>query len=84
MIMKDRFFEWLEANATLYRGTNASDCMESAFMAGVSARDVDIRQLLEAAKMAIEWIEDDRFDDEYISENWYHEMKAALESIGGE
>lgn len=43
--MKDRFFEWLEANTTLYRGTNASDCMELAFMAGVAARDADLRKL---------------------------------------
>ena len=28
---------------------------------------------------AIEWIEDDRFDDDYISEGWYH---AALAAVG--
>jgi len=27
--------KWLQENATLYRGDNASDCMVSAFIAGV-------------------------------------------------
>jgi cell division septum initiation protein DivIVA len=34
--------------------------------------------MLEAIKEAVEWIEDDRFDDDYIMEDWYHKMKHIL------
>lgn len=34
--------------------------------------------MVEAIKDAVEWIEDDRFDDDYIAEDWYHKMKAIL------
>ena len=27
---------------------------------------------------AVEWLEDDRFDDDYITENWYHAALAVL------
>lgn len=33
---------------------------------------------IQAMKHAVEWIEDDRFGEEYISENWYWEMKNLL------
>jgi len=29
------FREWLQKNATLYTGNNASDCMEAAYNAGL-------------------------------------------------
>ena len=31
---------------------------------------------------AIEWIEDDRFDDDYIMEEWYHDAVAAVRMAG--
>lgn len=34
--------------------------------------------VLHALKEAVTWIEDDRFDDEYIMENWYHDAKKFL------
>ena len=34
--------------------------------------------MLDAIKEAVEWIEDDRFDDDYIMEEWYHKMKNIL------
>ena len=56
---------------------------------GVQGRDECMRanaELIAAAPemfaaliAAIEWIEDDRFDDDYISEGWYH---AALAAVG--
>ena len=56
---------------------------------GVQGRDECMRanaELIAAAPemfaaliAAIEWIEDDRFDDDYISEDWYH---AALAAVG--
>jgi len=33
---------------------------------------------IQAMKHAVEWIEDDRFGEEYISENWYWEVKNLL------
>jgi len=33
---------------------------------------------------ATEWIEDDRFDADYISEDWYHDGRAILEKALGE
>ena len=33
----DKAHEWLQENATMYRGDNASDCMIAAFVAGASA-----------------------------------------------
>ena len=36
-------------------------------------------EMFAALIAAIEWIEDDRFDDDYISEDWYH---AALAAVG--
>ena len=56
---------------------------------GVQGRDECMRanaELIAAAPemfaalfAAIEWIEDDRFDDDYINEDWYH---AALAAVG--
>jgi len=37
--------------------------------------------MLEAIKEAVEWIEDDRFDDDYITEEWYHKMKNILSKL---
>lgn len=37
-----------------------------------------IERMREALQKAVEWIEDDRADDDYIIEEWYHEAKAAL------
>lgn len=34
--------------------------------------------MIEAMKEAVEWIEDDRFGDDYIQESWYHKMKELL------
>lgn len=31
---------------------------------------------------AVDWIEDDRFDDEYIGEDWYHDAKKVLSEKG--
>jgi len=31
---------------------------------------------------ALEWIEDDRFDDDYIGEDWYHDAVAAVRMAG--
>lgn len=39
--------------------------------------------LLAALAAAVEWIEDDRFDDEYIMEGWYHAAVAALAKAAG-
>ena len=39
--------------------------------------------LLAALAAAVEWIEDDRFDDEYISEGWYHEAVLAIAKAAG-
>lgn len=39
--------------------------------------------MYEALQKAIEWIEDDRADDDYIIEEWYHEAKAALRAADG-
>jgi hypothetical protein len=38
----------------------------------------EIPALLNSIKEAVAWIEDDRFDDAYISEEWYHKMKNIL------
>lgn len=37
MDIKERAYEWLQKNALLYRGDNASDCMIRAFVAGAAA-----------------------------------------------
>jgi len=37
--------------------------------------------MLEAIKEAVEWIEDDRFDDDYITEEWYQKMKNILSKL---
>ena len=62
---------------------------------GVQGRDECMRanaELIAAAPemfaaliAAIEWIEDDRFDDDYIGEEWYHAARAAVDkaSYGG-
>jgi len=47
--------------------------------AEIERKDKLIEQMREALQDAIDWIEDDRFDDDYISEQWYHDGKAALE-----
>jgi len=36
---------------------------------------------IQAIKNAVEWIEDDRFGEDYINEAWYWEMKDLLRSI---
>jgi type II secretory pathway component PulJ len=41
--------------------------------------EAENRRLKEVLRNAVEWIEDDRADDEYIIEDWYHEARAALE-----
>lgn len=41
-------------------------------------------ELLEALEEAVAWIEDDRFDDAYIAEGWYHEARAAIAKAKGE
>jgi hypothetical protein len=40
--------------------------------------EAEIARLREALQEAVDWIEDDRFDDEYIMEDWYHKALAAL------
>ena len=40
--------------------------------------------LLEALQSAVDWIEDDRFDDDYIGEQWYHDARAAIAKAKGE
>jgi len=40
--------------------------------------EAEIARLREALQEAVDWIEDDRFDDEYIIENWYHKALAVL------
>lgn len=35
--MRDNATKWLQDNATMYRGNNASDCMIAAFCAGASS-----------------------------------------------
>ena len=37
--------------------------------------------LRDAIIVAVEWIEDDRFGDDYIMEDWYHQMKSILEGF---
>jgi hypothetical protein len=37
-----------------------------------------IKELEAVCIEAVEWIEDDRFDDDYIGEDWYHAMKKLL------
>ena len=32
--VEDRAYSWLQDNATMYRGNNASDCMVNAYIAG--------------------------------------------------
>lgn len=39
--------------------------------------------LLAALAAAVEWIEDDRFDDKYISDGWYHAAVEALAKASG-
>lgn len=41
-------------------------------------------ELLEALEAAVSWIEDDRCDDEYIAEEWYHEARSAIAKARGE
>ena len=41
--------------------------------------EIDRRELMEALKEAVAWIEDDRCDDEYIMEEWYHMATEALQ-----
>ena len=33
-MIKDEAYKWLNDNATMYRGNNASDCMLASFIAG--------------------------------------------------
>lgn len=40
-----------------------------------------IPEMISSIKEAVAWIEDDRFDDDYISEEWYHDMKAILDKL---
>ena len=35
-------------------------------------------EMFAALVAAIEWLEDDRFDDDYIMEEWYHDAVAAV------
>ena len=35
-------------------------------------------KMIAAMKKAVAWMEDDRWDDDYISEDWYWEMKELL------
>lgn len=39
-------------------------------------------QLRKALDDAVVWIEDDRFGDDYIMEDWYHAARAALAQGG--
>jgi len=43
---------------------------------------VELPRMLRAIKDAVEWIEDDRFDDDYIAEGWYHQMILVLHNLG--
>jgi hypothetical protein len=38
-------------------------------------------EMLGAIIQAVEWIEDDRFGDDYIMEDWYHQMKCILDGF---
>ena len=50
----------------------------------LKAKGVDAdfaRKAMIAMKDAVEWIEDDRFGENYISEDWYWQMKELLKTV---
>lgn len=51
--MNEDFAKWMQSNATMYKGNNAADCMQAAFLAGAAA----MRE--KAAEVAEKWRGDD-------------------------
>ena len=44
-MIKDEAYKWLNNNANMYRGNNASDCMIEAFVAGAKLMEYYIKSL---------------------------------------
>jgi hypothetical protein len=63
-----------------YYGTLA----EPALLVELADTRAENERLKGALREAVEWLEDDRADDEYIMEDWYHAAKQALGAAEGE
>ena len=68
-------FYGLPVCATSLRGVQGREECAKANAELISAAP----EMFAALIAAIEWIEDDRFDDDYISEDWYHAALAAID-----
>lgn len=78
---------WIAENITVHdvTGIKIADCRNYGLplqeMPNNARLIAAAPDMLAAIIDAVEWIEDDRFDDKYICEDWYHKMKSILEGF---
>lgn len=81
---QERAVKWIYSAQEAIDKCNELERENAEARAEIEHKDKLIEQMREALRLAVEWIEDDRCDDEYITEEWYHKSKTALAAERGE